>query len=238
MSKLEQYSPNWPANDWADYYRNTYVLHPVYGKPWRVSNVETVTGINSSSIVLKLVCPETEKVNSVPVDKFDWHHLKHPRLGWHVYNGVPVYAIKRPLREKCKGFRYQILDFVVPGYLVDILTMGGNILFSSPQKYGNGYDKYVKTVANHLTKNTKITVFYEDPPRISVGEAISRLESSKDLGIVLGDRDNLLIHNHILSERNEYPYLFLHGLTIAGKVRKDGSIEQVGNVDLAEALYD
>jgi hypothetical protein len=72
-------------------------------------------------------------------------------------------------------------------------------------------------------------------PNVPLHKAAAQLNDSA-LAVVM-TRELLLTHNPDPQESREFPFLLACGPALAGKVRADLSIEQVGDVDLSEVLY-
>jgi hypothetical protein len=74
-----------------------------------------------------------------------------------------------------------------------------------------------------------------EQPNVSLSKAAAMLEGGV-LAVVM-TRELLLTHNPDPEEFHQFPYLLASGPALAGKVRGDLSIEQIGDVDLSEVLY-
>lgn len=215
MSKLKEHVPDWTADDWANYYRHTWILPPGQSKPVYVMAVETGPALH--------VKPAGKhEAMLLPTSTLTWEHLKHPKLGWILVNGLPIFAVKLPLRVVSKGFRSQVIDFELPRFLNNILK----------------YFELEGRVRELIENRKPVVEFYDNSDIVpTLEDAVAHLEKTRELAVVVRNRQNLLMLNPNPDTLDEFPYLFAHGPDLAALLRRDLTIKQVSNADLGDILY-
>lgn len=216
MSKMKEYAPNWPLEDWQSYYRNTAIRSPLTGVPALVMGVNGEE--NGGTLTLNTLTVPIEK-QVVPIKSVTWAHLRHPPVGWIISAGIPVYYVKLPLREKTKGFRTQILKPFLPKFLREIL---GSI---------TGHP-YIEAAVQSLVS---LHQFYDRKHAANLQEALAALANG-ELAVTLAP-EVCLIQNPDPKTNEEFFALLAYGPSIAARVRRDTSVEQIGAVDISDVLY-
>lgn len=226
MSKMKSYAPDWPDNDFLDYYLNTIILDPETGKPAHVTRVE------NGMVSLRIYNDGKEhELRRVSRSAITWKHLAYPKVGWTSLMGLPAYAVRRPLRDRSKGLCYKKLHWYLPPVVGGIVTallgkqglgwIPDGTFFKLVTAFGKRYELDVLTDCFYKTNRT-------NPP----GKAITSVVEGGQLFEFISPRCIVMTNPDTTKEYDKYAAMILYGPSIVGYVRKDGTLRQSSDFPL------